>query len=1192
MVPALLFMTQKLVAAPPESLKRTAVSGLRGSSSAWLSAITAKEGNCCCIVPDEHLVSIFTQDLGLFTDKHILSYPGHEIPPYTLLSPDQQITAARLATLYQLQERDSDYIMVTSIEALLRRVLPRELLSEVSEYLMAGEECDQDNLLSSLISLGYEKVALTQSVGNFSVRGGIIDIFPPPFRFDGGEIHEGPLRLDFFGDTIESLRSYDPFTQRSTREMADATLLPVSDILIDPVSISARKEITQAFQVYGNNYGWDNDETVRIIERIKSGQRFAGMEFFLPLFYEGRKQKSSSVLDFLSTDTTLILIDPESIFQSLDITFERIEANYEAALKNNRPALAPANLFVNSKEISNRMDSFHQLLFTDFPPEKTRTINVSTSNHQLLKQDIAIKRSKLGLLSPLTDQIFQWQSDGDRVVICCRSPRHTKNLAELLSKRNHDIELLESPLDPAALSLSSEEKLFLCNHPLSQGFSLIEQKLHLLSESELFGEMRLGGRGKRKKQLEDPIRFTELNDGDIVVHRDHGLGIYKGLSTVEFQSIINDFMLIEYRDGDKLYLPVDRLNLITKYEGLSDRQPKIDKLGSQSWRATKSKIKKEVWKVAQELLHIYAQREIREGRQFSPPGSLFNELEKSFAFDETPGQEKAINDVLDDLTSINPMDRLICGDVGYGKTEVAVRAAFKVVEDGFQAAILVPTTVLAEQHVKTFKERFKGFPVNIECINRFRTPAQQRRILKDLGRGAVDIIIGTHRLLSNDVHFHNLGLLVIDEEHRFGVAHKEKVKKMRAEVDILTLTATPIPRTLQMSLLNIRDLSLISSPPEHRRPVKTFVARYDDLVIKEAVSKELRRKGQLFFVHNRVKSIHKVAATIQKLVPEARIAVAHGQMKGRDLEEIMVSFVNKEIDVLVSTTIIESGLDIPSANTIIINRADMLGLAEIYQLRGRVGRSSTQSFAYLLVPSVDSLSRDSRDRLRALMDCSELGGGFKLAMSDLQIRGGGNLLGVSQSGNIAAIGYDLYLDLLQKTVADLKARASREDHEKQKDDIDPEINLQVSAYIPATYIPDISQRYITYRRMAALTTTSEEILEDLKDELVDRYGNLPMETINLFRIITLKKQLADLRIHKLEKGRGTLVFSFSDDTPISPEMLLTYLQRHSNRRKDAMPRLTPEGRLIISKKMISTEQIFGAITATLNDLNKLPHATD
>jgi len=1171
--------------------KCLAVSGLRGCSGSWLSAVAANEGNCCCILPDEHLIPAFSQDLKLFTDRDLLTYPGHEIPPYTPLSPDQQVTAARLATLYRLQESDSTHLMITSIEALLRRVMPRNVLAEASGYLMAGEECNREELLAKLVSLGYEKVALTQSVGDFSVRGGIIDIFPPPFLPEGGELHEGPIRLDFFGDTLESLRSFDPFSQRSERELEDSSLLPVTDILFDQASPHTCRKISRTFLEYGSSSEWDSDESMRIVERIKNGQRFAGMEFFLPLFYREQKNASSTVLDFLSPDTRIILIDPESIFQSMEITCERIEANYQSSLARRSPALPPADIFVGKDEIHRKIETFHRLLLTDFPQNNTETVNITTGNHQLLKQTISLKRTKLGLLQPLSSQILEWQGEGDRVVICCRSARHGKNLQELLSRHHHDIALLEPPLDLEEMSKSTAQNLFLCNHPLSQGFSLTGQKLHLLSESEIFGEMRVGVRsGKKQKQRGTPVRFAELDSGDIVVHRDHGLGIYKGLTTVEFQSVINDFMLIEYRDGDRLYLPVDRLNLISKYEGLSDRKPRIDKLGSQSWKTTKSKIKKEVWKVAQELLNIYAQREIRSGRQFSPPGQLFHELEESFPFEETAGQKKAILDVLDDLSSENPMDRLVCGDVGYGKTEVAVRAAFKVVEDGFQTAVLVPTTVLAEQHLTTFRERFRGFPVNIECINRFRSPAEQRKILKDLSTGTIDIIIGTHRLLSKDISFHNLGLLIVDEEHRFGVAHKEKVKKMRAEIDILTLTATPIPRTLQMSLLSIRDLSVISSPPEHRRPVKTFVARFDDLVIKEAVSKEIRRNGQVFFVHNRVKSIHKMAATIQRLVPGARVAVAHGQMGGKELEEIMVSFVNKRIDVLVSTTIIESGLDIPSANTIIINRADTLGLAEIYQLRGRVGRSSTQSFAYLLVPSVDSLSRDSRDRLRALMDCNELGGGFKLAMSDLQIRGGGNLLGVSQSGNIAAIGYDLYLDLLQKTVADLKAKTAKGEDSKSLTSLDPEINLQISAYIPATYIPDISQRYITYRRIAALVSSPPEIFEDLKDELTDRYGSIPEETASLFQIVAVKKELARLRIHKLEKGRETLVFHFSNDTPVSPEMLMTFLRQSSSKKRGIEPRITPEGRLIINGEMTSTEQIFTTITGTINNLEKLTRA--
>ena len=1170
--------------------KSVTVSGLRAASPAWLAANVAKQQTCCCIVSDEHLISLFEQDLHLFTDKPVLKYPGHEIPPYTPLSPDQLTTAARLSTLYRLKE-GSGGIMVTSIEALLRRIMPANLLTSVAEYLMAGEDCDQDDLLKKLTYLGYEKVALVQSVGDFSLRGGIIDIYPPPFAIESGPLHEGPIRLDFFGDTIESLRSFDPFTQRSTGEISEATLLPVTDLLFDYSSANIRRSLTKLFEQRGEQYNWNSEETARLMERMTSGRRFAGMEFFLPLFFQENDPTSSSVLDFLPKESVLLLVDPEGIRQSMNLTYERIFKNYQAALDNATPALPPEMLFLGNDQIEQQLAGFKQLLVSDFPHRNDKVLSISSSNHQLLKQDISLKRAKIGLLAPLADQIFQWQEKDELVVVCCRSTRHTKNLAELLSKHNHRIEILPSPLELGKITAELDSQtLFLCDHPLSQGFSLAESKIHILSESELFGEMRLGGKSK-KKQKGDPLRFTELNNGDVVVHRDHGLGVYRGLSTIEFQSVINDFMLIEYREGDKLYLPVDRLNLISRYQGISDREPKIDKLGTQNWKTTKAKVKEEVWKVAQELLDIYAKREIREGRRFSPPGALFHELEESFAFDETPGQEKSITDVIQDLTSNRPMDRLVCGDVGYGKTEVAIRAAFKVVEDGYQVAILVPTTVLAEQHAKTFTERFQGFPVNTGCLNRFRTGSEQRTLIKELKSGGVDIIIGTHRLLSKDVVFKNLGLLIIDEEHRFGVTHKEKLKKMRAEVDILTLTATPIPRTLQMSLLSIRDLSVISTPPEHRQPVKTFVARYDELVIKEAINKELRRGGQVFFVHNRVKSIHQMASLIQKLVPDAKIAVAHGQMVGKELEEIMVSFVNKKINVLVSTTIIESGLDIPSANTIVINRADRLGLAEIYQLRGRVGRSSTQSFAYLLVPSLDSLSKDSRERLRALMDCNELGGGFKLAMSDLQIRGGGNLLGISQSGNIAAIGYDLYLDLLQKTVADLKAQAAKIDQDSITEDIDTEVNLQLSAYIPESYIPDISQRYITYRRIAALTTSPPEMQIDLQEELVDRYGPLPIETVTLFRVIALKQDLAPLRISKLEQGRDTLVFTFLDDTPLSPEMLMRYLQKNSGRKNKIAPKLTPDSRLVINGRLSSSEHIFDTIAATLNELTKLVHKT-
>ena len=1162
------------------------LSALRGSSKALLAALQAETQPCCCIVPDEDMVHHVEEDLRLFTSLPVFTYPGYEIPPYTPLSPDPLTTAARLSTLYRLKESSGSFVLVVSAEAMMRRTLPGKILFNTAELLIAGEECERDALLQKFNELGYEQVSLVQGVGEYSVRGGIVDIFPPSFLADK-TLHSTPLRLDFFGDTIESLRGFNPISQRSIAEIDEAIILPASDICYPAVSSTAMKQILTHFDAHAKALDWDLDESQELREKIVQGSHFAGIEFFLPLFYP-EKETVGNLFQFLPSDTCFIHFAPEMEKQASEMVQERIINNFQEAQNSHTPALEPERLFLLPEEIKKSMAPFAHIICSSFS-EQEKIHPFTATNHQVLKQDISLQRKERGLIPPLSDQVHKWQSQGDQVVLCCRSLRQTKTLAELLEKHQHTIELLESPVNLNKLTtIRNTDTLYVCDQPLSEGFSLTNSGIHFLSESELFGEMRIGNRKRTKEKLGEPIRFAELHDGDIVVHRDHGLGRYLGISTLTMQGIVNDFMLLEYRDGDKLYLPVDRLNLISRYEGLADREPRIDKLGSQSWRATKRKVKEEVWKVAEELLEIYAKRELREGRRFSPPGELFHELEESFPFDETPGQDKAITEVIDDLTSEQPMDRLVCGDVGYGKTEVAVRAAFKVVEDGLQVALLVPTTVLAEQHLKTFTERMQGFPVTVECINRFRSPAQQKQIVKDLGAGKIDIIIGTHRLLSKDISYRELGLLIIDEEHRFGVSHKEKLKKIKSEVDILTLTATPIPRTLQMSLLSIRDLSVISSPPEHRRPVKTFVARYDELVIKEAVLKEIRRGGQVFFVHNRVKSIYRMAASVQELVPEARIAVAHGQMSGKELEEIMVRFVNRDIDVLIATTIIESGLDIPSANTIIINRADMLGLAEIYQLRGRVGRSSAQAFAYLLVPSLDSLSKDSKDRLRALMECNELGGGFKLAMSDLQIRGGGNLLGVSQSGHIAAIGYDLYLDLLQKTVADMKARAAAGGEDTQVLDLpEAEINLQLSAYIPEDFIPDISQRYVAYRRISALSTADTQLYDDLLEELADRYGKLPLETKNLFKIVALKKELAELGISKLEKGKDSFVFSFTDNTPLDPARILDYLQKGSKKRKAAPRRLTPDGRLIVPAVIDSTERLFTVLRKILVELNGL-----
>jgi len=1164
--------------------KARLIGGLRGSSIPWFVSTHRDDAPACCIVADEDMTDSFEQDVALFSGRPTILFPGYEIPPYTPLSPDQRTTASRLGTLFHLLDTKEPFILIISIEALLRRVMGRKLLQDHAQLIMEGEECDLNDLQTALAAMGYEPVSLVKGYGDYAIRGGIVDIYPPPFLLPDKRLIDSPVRLDFFGDFVESIRLFDSLSQRSTDRCEEAVILPVSDVLLPTDDSGAvRRRLARQWLELAEQLNWSAEKSSELAERIGNGQRFAGIEFFLPFFNDDNVE---TILDYLPSSTTLFFIEPEAVKSQAVLIQERIETNYISATSAGSPSLPPSEVFILGDELKGRLGAFEHVGVSDIHLESDSAITVRSSGHQLLKQEIAYSRKQHGLLKVLAGRMDEWLAQGDAVIICCRSSQRSRNLAELLSRFEFSLEPIDAPLDFDQLAPHRDERtVFLCHQPLQKGFSLEDKRVHLISESELFGERRIGFKKRTKAAAGEPISFAQLQQGDVVVHREHGLGVYQGLETITLQQVTNDYLLIEYKDGDKLYVPVDRLNQVSRYEGLSDKQPKIDKLGGHTWRSTKQKVTDEVWKVAQELLDIYANREVRSGRAFSAPGEFYRELEESFPFDETSGQNQAINDTISDLISERPMDRLICGDVGYGKTEVAVRAAFKVVEDSCQVAILVPTTVLGEQHVKTFRERLKDFPVQIACLNRFRTARQQKEILAGLADASIDIVIGTHRLLSKDVVFNDLGLLVIDEEHRFGVAHKEKIKRIKAEVDVLTLTATPIPRTLQLSLLGIRDLSVISSPPEHRRPVKTFVARYDDLVIKEALNRELLRGGQVFIVHNRVKSIHRMARTVQELVPQARIAVAHGQMAGKELENIMVAFVNSEVDVLISTTIIESGLDIPSANTIIINRADRLGLAEIYQLRGRVGRSSVQSFAYLLVPSLDHLSKESRERLKALMEYNELGGGFKLAMSDLQIRGGGNLLGVSQSGHIAAIGYDLYLDLLQKTVADLKARSDDHSSERRSEDFDPEINLSISAYIPENYINDIEQRYIMYRRIAQQGRTDSTSDIDLHDELEDRYGPLPAEVINLFEVVAIKKKLITLRISKVERGAANLVFTFMNDTPVKTEPLLEKISTPNN-----SVRLTPDGRLIAEAAAESDQQIFNSLERIIDDLTELSRA--
>ncbi|HEB70027.1 MAG TPA: transcription-repair coupling factor [Desulfobulbus sp.] len=1155
------------------------VSGLAGSSGALFLARAADrlQKTVCCIVPADEQLEIIARDTALFTSTQVLIYPSFEIPPYTALAPDPATTGNRLSTLYQLQEKARPYIVFTSAEAVLRRVLPRQVLNNHCELVIRGEEIDRDQLINSLTRAGYQNSDMVRQVGDMAIRGGIIDVFCP----SSGE-NRLPLRLDFFGDTVESIRTFDPVSQRSKDALEEAILLPATDLLFP--AASEEKQWHAFLDRDAGKYSWPDGERKHLLDQLTAHIPFAGCEFFLPLLFQHR-HRLQTFFEYLEPDTLMVTLDPVSCRQQVELIQERIYTNYTESAQAEKAILPPERLFVSMDEQEAYLKTVSHVSLCQLPDPDSRAecIEVHGGDHSLLAQEIELQRKKRGLLAPLADRLIRWTKREETTVIACKSPRQVQHMEEMLTGYQVEPHRCESPVNPEALGTGL---VYLVQYPLSRGFDLQEQQLHVLSTAELFGEKRLQiNRRKKQKRQGEPVQLETLVPGDIVVHRDHGLGAFCGLINMELAGRRSDFMQIEFRGGDKLYVPVDRLHWVSRYQGLSDQQPRLDRLGSSRWQATKKKVTEAVWKVAHELLDIYARRELRRGHQFSAPGELYRQLEESFAYDETPGQAKAIEDVLGDMMGEQPMDRLICGDVGYGKTEVAVRAAFKAIEDGFQVAVLVPTTVLAEQHAATFQERFQGFPVKVSCINRFRTTAQQREICSGLGNGTVDLVVGTHRLLSKDINYAKLGLLIVDEEHRFGVSHKEKIKKIKSSVDVLTLTATPIPRTLQMSLLGIRDLSVISTPPRRRRSVKTFLARHENLVIREAVLRELQRGGQLFFVHNRVRSIHRVAENLAELVPHARIGIGHGQMPGSQIEDVMVRFINHDLDILVCTTIIESGLDIANANTIIINRADHLGLADIYQLRGRVGRSSRQSYAYLLVPSLDSLTADAKKRLRALMDASELGSGFKLAMNDLQIRGGGNLLGVSQSGHIAAVGYDLYLDLLQSTVEDLKKKKQDSTSEPA---VDPEINLKITAFLPEDYILDTAQRYHVYRRLSLAGNDEPAVLLDLMDELEDRYGRLPEETRTLCRMIGLKHPLQKLGISKLEQGPETLIFTFTEHSPVDPATLLTFLEAENKKarkqRKKSAVRLTPDYRLIVPTT--GEENLFKEIENVLVSLSK------
>jgi len=1102
-----------------EGVKDLAVTGLSGSARAYFlsSLVLELEMTCLFVLPTAKHARRFYREMEFFLPelfargepeaRRLYDFPVYDISPLRGLSPHPEIVARRLRALYALTSVRGS-VVVTSTEACHFRLMPKEALVGALEPMEAGEEVDRERLLQKLEAYGYQRTSLVEETGDYSVRGGVVDLFPPLYR--------NPVRLEFWGDTIESIRYFDPLGQRSLTGLKEFILVPANEILMGEENIRRARAMG------------------RLPTLVREASSFPGQEAWLNHFYS----HLSTLFDYLPQDSLLFLADPFQIEKESRAFSERFALEKERCMaeaeERKRPFPDVGGVFLAPEELDEAVRPFRKIRCGEVVVERDGepSASVHISGQFMTDDALTLKLSGRGRVSmaPLAEKISNWLNMGARVVLVCRTEQQTGRLGEIL--RNYGVEVHRTVASWS--EVPAWTGLFICLGRLSEGFSWPQANLFVVSEDEIFGPKRSLARAKSVEGGIDWTTFSQLKVGDMVVHQDHGIGRFGGLVKMEIEQKVNDFVIIEYMGGDRLYIPADRISILQTYIGADEKEPRLDQLGGRSWDVAKEKARKSIREIAAQLVDIYALRKYRQGYAFSQPDHLYREFEAGFEHEETQDQIKAIEDVLQDMTSERPMDRLICGDVGFGKTEVAIRAAFKTVMDGKQAALLVPTTVLAEQHFSTFSKRMRDYPVRVAVLSRFKSRAEQKEIVAEVRSGKVDILIGTHRILQKDLSFKDLGLLIIDEEQRFGVKQKEAIKRYRALVDVLALTATPIPRTLHLSLLGIRDLSLIETPPEDRLPIQTVLSPYDEETVRRAIESEIERGGQVFFVHNRVQTIEAMTGRLAELVPRARFAFAHGQMNERDLEDTMIRFIAKEVDVLVCTTIIESGLDIPSVNTIIINEVDRLGLAQVYQLRGRVGRSDESAYAYLLLSQEAELTRQAEKRLKALMDFTHLGAGIQLAMHDLKIRGGGNILGYSQAGHITAIGYELYLKLIEQSVAELKGEVWQEE-------INPEINVNIPAHLPTGYIKDTDVRLNLYRRLSSLKEEAD--LAGMADEMKDRFGPFPEEVRNLLKVMSLRLLLKRMRIQRVDVSPGGLSVTFSPDTPVQAERLVGLVRR-------------------------------------------------
>ena len=1085
---------------------------LPGADALAISEIAEQNQNLTVVVtPDTRSAVRLSRVLSELSSQNVCLFPDWETLPYDTFSPHQEIISSRLSALFHLQNAKKG-IFLLPISTLMQRLCPPQYLQHNVLLIKKGDRLVIDKMRLQLEAAGYRAVEQVLEHGEYAVRGALLDLFPM-----GSAV---PFRLDFFDDEIDSIRTFDVDTQRTLDEINSINLLPAHEFPTDDKGI----EFFRA--QFRETFGEIRRDPEHIYQQISKGTLISGIEYWQPLFFS----EMATLFDYLPAET--LFVDMENNQMQGERFYQDAKQRYEQRkVDPMRPLLSPEKLWLNVDEVNRRLKSYPRITFK---AEKVRSSVRQKNLPVAALPEVTIQSQQKEPLGQLRQFIEHFKGN---VLFSVETEGRREMLLDLLSP------LKLKPKQIQSLEQAENEKFSLLVSSLEQGF-IIEQSLPvaIIGEANLLGErVQQRSRDKRKTVNPDTLvrNLAELKIGQPVVHLDHGVGRYGGLVTLDTGGIKAEYLLLNYANESKLYVPVTSLHLISRYVGGSDESAPLHKLGNEAWAKSRQKAAEKVRDVAAELLDVYAQREAKKGFAFKYDREEFQQFAATFPFEETYDQEMAINAVISDMCQPKAMDRLVCGDVGFGKTEVAMRAAFLAVMNHKQVAVLVPTTLLAQQHYENFKDRFANLPVNVEVLSRFKTAKEQKQILENLAEGKVDILIGTHKLIQSDVKFNDLGLLIIDEEHRFGVGQKEKIKQLRANIDILTLTATPIPRTLNMAMNGIRDLSIISTPPARRLSIKTFVRQNDDLVVREAILREILRGGQVYYLHNDVASIENTAEKLTALVPEARVIVGHGQMRERELERVMSDFYHQRYNVLVCSTIIETGIDVPTANTIIIERADHFGLAQLHQLRGRVGRSHHQAYAYLLTPPPKMMTKDAERRLDALENLDNLGAGFILATHDLEIRGAGELLGNEQSGQIESIGFSLYMELLDAAVKALKEgrEPSLEELTQQQADIE----LRVPALLPDDYLGDVNMRLSFYKRIAAAESKSE--LDELKVELIDRFGLLPDATKNLLQIAELRLLVEPLKVVRIDAGTQGGFIEFSAKAQVNPDKFIQLIQK-------------------------------------------------